>query len=240
MSSTIKIKRGTRQAITDLAIKGGLSEGEPLLITDEGRMAVATGSNSFSATRKETETTATSLVTARNINGVPFNGTSNIVVPTTYDTGFTRITNPGGGVFTSTSSSSGAIFIKFPVTFLSTMVMLTIKVYDYSVNGSYEVHCGGYAYGIVPGQWINEFAYLIGNNSVSNNFTVRFGRATSDGFPIIYIGELTTTRNYPQVFITEVQCGYSGYSSGYLSGWQVGLETSAFQNVSAVVTSPKV
>lgn len=56
MSSTIKIKRGTRQAITDLAIKGGLSEGEPLLITDEGRMAVATAPTSFSNTAMLSDT----------------------------------------------------------------------------------------------------------------------------------------------------------------------------------------
>lgn len=63
MSSTIKIKRGTRQAITDLAIKGGLSEGEPLLITDEGRMAVATGANSFSTTVKQSDVVAFSAST---------------------------------------------------------------------------------------------------------------------------------------------------------------------------------
>lgn len=55
MSSKIKIKRGTRQAFDDLAIKGGLSEGEPLLITDENRLAIGLSANSYNTAALQSE-----------------------------------------------------------------------------------------------------------------------------------------------------------------------------------------
>lgn len=237
---TIRLRRNTRQYFNDVALKGGFLEGEPLFITDEDRMAVATSPTSFIAVRKDTETTATSLATPRKINDTNFDGTADIVFPTTYDPGFQRIISPANAHYTTTGNQTGAIFVKFPVGFTSTMVNMTIKVYDYSVNGSYEVHCGGYIFAGGPNTWINHFAYIVGNNAVTaNNFTVRFGRTTADNKPIIYIGETTTVHNYPQVFVTEVLCGYSGFSQNFLSGWQVGVTTS-LENVTFSVTSPKV
>lgn len=52
MSSSIQFKRGTRAQIDALALKGGLLEGEPLFITDENRMAIASNpTNFYSASR---------------------------------------------------------------------------------------------------------------------------------------------------------------------------------------------
>lgn len=41
----IRFRRGTRAAITAAAGAGSLLEGEPMLVTDEGRPAVATGAS---------------------------------------------------------------------------------------------------------------------------------------------------------------------------------------------------
>ncbi len=55
MSSIIRIKRGTRSQLNALAIKRGLLEGEPLLITDEGRLGIATSTSTYQAFAKEGE-----------------------------------------------------------------------------------------------------------------------------------------------------------------------------------------
>lgn len=55
MSNLLKIKRGTRAQL-DAAVTGNtLNQGEPYLITDEGRIAVGTGSNSYAAFLKTSE-----------------------------------------------------------------------------------------------------------------------------------------------------------------------------------------
>ena len=55
MSSTIQLKRGTRSQINSLAAQRGLLLGEPLLIIDENRLAVATSTSSFEAAAKQGE-----------------------------------------------------------------------------------------------------------------------------------------------------------------------------------------
>lgn len=49
----IRIKRGTRSQIDSAASSNGLAAGEPYLITDEGRLAVGTGVDSYAAMLKE-------------------------------------------------------------------------------------------------------------------------------------------------------------------------------------------
>ena len=53
--ATIRIKRGTRAQIDDAAAAGGLAAGAPYLITDEGRLAVGTAANAYSAAAKQSE-----------------------------------------------------------------------------------------------------------------------------------------------------------------------------------------
>ena len=55
MSSTLQLKRGTRQQIDNLAMRRGLLVGEPLLITDENRLAVATSPSTYEAMSKQSE-----------------------------------------------------------------------------------------------------------------------------------------------------------------------------------------
>ena len=55
MSSTLQIKRGTRAQLDSLAVRRGLNVGEPFLITDENRQAVATSSTTYTAMALQSE-----------------------------------------------------------------------------------------------------------------------------------------------------------------------------------------
>lgn len=55
MSVTLQIRRGTRAQLAMLAAQAGLTVGEPFLITDEARIAVATATNAYTAAAKSTE-----------------------------------------------------------------------------------------------------------------------------------------------------------------------------------------
>lgn len=225
-ASTLKKTGGTA---SQFLMADGTTSTNPGWITSSGSISGNAG-------------TATALQTARTINGVSFNGTANIAVPSLYDTNYRRITNPGGGEYiTSTSSVTGAIAIVLPVGWSDTMLRVTIKIYEYTTNESFEVHAGSYSYAGGGGTWANNpYAYIIGNPTTDRRFTVRFGYDSTAGKTIIYIGEITDTWSYPQVFVTEFQGGYSGMQVGYTSGWSIGFESSAFKNVTATISNCQV
>lgn len=161
---------------------------------------------------------------------------------------FYRIANPGGAEYISTAGAlTGALQITLPVGFTNTMMRMTVKVYLYSTNQSFDVICGGYNYFNNPaaGQastWINTFAYAIGNPSAELFFNVRFG-VTAAGKSCIYIGELSTVWPYPQFYVSDVQLGYSGISpdggitSPWVSGWSANIQASAFENVTSTIAA---
>ena len=187
-------------------------------------------------------TTATTLQTARNINGVSFNGSADIVVPTIYDSAFRTILNPGGGYASGSTTSTGAIAVTLPsmgANLADDMLQVTIKIYEYTSNESFEVHVGGYAYG-TGNTWANmPYAYIVGNPSVDRNFTIRLGYI-SPGKAVIYIGELNSTWSWAQVHVTECLVGYTGSQVAYTSGWAIGFETTAFSNVTATISNCQV
>lgn len=55
MSLPIQVKRGTRAQLEAAKAQGALVRGEPYLITDENRLAVGTGPNSYEAMAREVE-----------------------------------------------------------------------------------------------------------------------------------------------------------------------------------------
>ena len=192
---------------------------------------------SNSATTATSANTASAIV-ARDASG---NFTAGTVTAVNASPTFYRIKNPGGGEYsTGTSSLTGAIAVTLPVGMTNTMVRMTIKVYEYTTNRSFEIHCGGYNYS--PGTtWANNpFAYIIGNPSIDRNFTVRFGYNSVSGKAIVYIGELASTWSYPQVFVTDVQLGYGGQALSWATGWSIGFEATAFQSVTATITNSQV
>jgi hypothetical protein len=195
--------------------------------------------NTITAALSGNASTATTLQTARNINNVSFNGSADINVPTLFDADWQRIVNPVGGRYTSTSTTvTGAITVTLPVAATSTMLQVTIKVYEYSTNKAFEIHAGGYP--TTGNTWVNNpYAYIVGNAGIDRRFNVRFGY-TSGGKMVIYIGELTSTWAFPQVFVTEVLCGYGGQATTYTTGWNVTIQNSAFENVTATVSDSQV
>ena len=137
----------------------------------------------------------------------------------------TRILYPGGGSFvTTTSTITGAIRIKMPVFGSGMMMTCTVKVYEYSTNKSFTITFGGHR---DSANWYNEFCYIDGGTT-RTNLTVRFG--IDDGVNCVWIGETSSSWSYPQVFVTDAQLGYVGYSTSWLSGWAVDFVT-AFGSV---------
>jgi hypothetical protein len=158
-----------------------------------------------------------------------------------YDdaTNFYRINNPGGGHYSAPSSPlTGALYVTLPVGYNSTMIMITIKIYDHAVNESFTVVTGGYLYSS-GSTWQNCTAYILGNPNTDRNLTVRFG-ITATAKTIIYIGELASTWGWPSINVTEVQCSYAGYSSSWLTGWSCGIEASAFAGVTVTLSNVQI
>lgn len=58
MPNLLKIKRGTRAQLNAAVTSNSLNLGEPYLITDEGRLAIGTGSNTYADFLKSTESSA--------------------------------------------------------------------------------------------------------------------------------------------------------------------------------------
>lgn len=193
---------------------------------------------------QNTTGSAASLTTARTINDVSFNGTQDIIVPSLFNSTYSRITNPVGGEFLDVSGSrTGAIAITLPVGMNGAMLRFKVKIYEYTTNESFEVVVGGYAYDQGAGvkTWANNpSAYIIGNPGVDRRFTVRFGYNSSLDRGVIYIGELASTWSYPQIFITDIQRGFSGQVAGWRTGWSIGFEATAFQNVTATITNSQI
>ncbi len=140
-----------------------------------------------------------------------------------------RIELPGGAAYaTSTASITGAIKIRLPVlkSATNTMLMLRLKVYEYTgdtVGTSRIFEIGGYNYSL--GGWYNVFACQTSMNGVSA-LNVRYGYDAA-GYSSIWIGETNTTWQFPQVFVTEFEAGYNGYTaSTWASNWAITFETS--------------
>lgn len=183
------------------------------------------------------------------LNIVSYDTSGNVTLPaaiaagTLHDAAYTRFVKPNGGTYVpAASSATGAIAVTLPVGKSNSMLRVTIKVYEYTTNRSFEIHAGGYDYDSGGTHtWVNNpYAYIIGNPGVDRRFNVRFGYNASTNKAIIYIGELNTVWSYPQVWVTEIQVGFGGMNSSWLNACSVAFEASAFQNVTATITNAQV
>ena len=169
--------------------------------------------------------TGGSLTGNLNVGGSSLYANSANVVGLSYmDSAATRIVAPGGGsISTGAATQTGAIKIKLPVAKwnATTMFRFTVKIYQYLTGTSLTFDIGGYNY--LANSWYNVFATQADDNAGVVK-TVRWGSdATGD---CIWIGELTDTWNYPQVWITDVQIGFNNADIGWASGWNVSWQTS--------------
>lgn len=159
--------------------------------------------------------------------------TQSIADTTGSGNGSLRILHPAGGAFSNNQPSVvGAIKIKLPPnTFKSnTMMRMTIKIYDYNGGASgtsRTIEVGGYNYSDAGANWINYFATQ--STMGGDDINVRFGN--DGGTNCIWIGETSTVWQYPQVYITEFQGGYSSFTqSAWGAGWAISM-VSAFDTV---------
>jgi hypothetical protein len=135
----------------------------------------------------------------------------------------TTIRQPNGGTYSGEASEMGAIVIILPQSWTDTMMRFAIDVYLYSSSGntSFTAMVGGY--NSTAGQWINEFAQIIGSTEANNR--VRFGHNGTSC--CIVIGDTSSLWGYPKINIRDFQAGYSNYAiSQWEDGWGISFNPS--------------
>lgn len=134
-----------------------------------------------------------------------------------------HIISPGGGSYTtSTNVITGALKIRLPVSWISAMMNFTVDIYNYANNSTSSYHIGGYNYS-GNSAWYSMSAYSTGVGDKSN-LAVRFGH---DGtYCCIFIGEINTAWNYPQINVRDVYLGFGNQNiSTWSNNWQVSFVT---------------
>jgi hypothetical protein len=138
------------------------------------------------------------------------------------DPAYARITNPGGGISVGSSPISAAIKIALPAngSFTNIMLSFTVHIYDYALGRTRTLKIAGYTY--FNQDWYNVSVYQSGGELIEN-INVRFG--VEGGRNCVWIGETNTYWSYPNIFVTDVQCGHS-QTANLTSGWTISLVTS--------------
>ena len=111
-----------------------------------------------------------------------------------------------GGSTTQTSSVTGAMTIQLPYGATSTMAHYLITLFNYQTGTSSRIHVWVYNYDNSGGQIVNPTVVVLGSPQ-----KVRIGYYNSK--LSIIIGDVSTSWKYPQVWVNEVDRGYSSYSS---------------------------
>lgn len=129
---------------------------------------------------------------------------------------------------------SGAIKIALPNSWSNTMMKLFVEIYDYTTNESISLILSGYTSTTVS-SWYNTSTQIIASKT-DRNFVIRFGHTGSKC--CIYIGELNSTWTWLKVAIKKGFFSHSTYNeNSWLTGWNIALEASAFQNITRTHTN---
>lgn len=148
------------------------------------------------------------------------------------------IAHPGGGVYTtSTSSVTGYLKITLPQKGKNCMMSFDVTIYTYEgTNQSYTTyHISGYEYS--TNGWYEPVTKVYSEGiGPYTNLTVRLG---NDGtYACVTIGEASTVWSYPQVTVHNIMTGYSGCDvDTWIGGWAVGFTTTALTTVVATRSS---
>lgn len=140
------------------------------------------------------------------------------------DGGVVTIKSPGGGQASLGSSGlTGAIKIRLPQGWTSTMMYFAVDVFNYGTGKSFTLQLGGYTYAGGGGKWHNLTVSLVGSAAADNG--VRFGY---DGSKCcIFIGERNSSWHYLSVVVRDFQGSRDGaHATNWDSGWQISLATS--------------
>ena len=109
------------------------------------------------------------------------------------------------------------------------MLKFTVDIYQYQLNESTSIDIAGYIYQS-PGNntWLN-CTTIVNTKESSENYTVRYG---DDGTNhCIWIGELTSVWNHPQIIVRNFFGGFVTDIDEYLGEWDIAFEATAFTNV---------
>ena len=139
-----------------------------------------------------------------------------------------KIAFPDGGSRNGNGTETGAIKIRLPQSWTNTMMTMTVRVYDYTTNETFEAKLGGYNHtsgSLHNGSWHNCFAWIDTNVAIDRNFTVRFGH---DGTRCcIQIGETGHAWSYLKVMVVDFCAGHSAATvQNWENSWEVSLVTS--------------
>jgi hypothetical protein len=209
--------------------------GRTLTIGDTGKSVDGSGNVSWS----HAEIGATVAATANKIVLRDANASAKLSVEGELaDSEYRRVFNPAGG-FALVGSVTGALKIVLPVGMVDNFLSMTVRVYSYSSNTSFDLRVFGYNYSVGNTWQYNPTAYIIGAEGTNVGHTVRFGY-TSGGKAVIYVGELSTSWALLNAWVTEVLVGFYPSSISYLTGWTIGYEGSAFEHVTATITATQV
>jgi len=149
-------------------------------------------------------------------------------------TGGGRVPHPEGATyFTGVSAHTGACKIKLPTASKgkSDMISFEVSIYDYAANESVKLLINAYQYSDV--NWTNHTVITLAGQT-GKDYVVRFGSdATSH---CVWIGELTSTWNFPQVSVDNFKCGFAATPSDYADGWEISF-ASAFDTVQDTIST---
>lgn len=141
----------------------------------------------------------------------------------------------GGEYITNAQYTTGALQIKLPVGYTSSMLRFTVDIFDYATNQSCTYNIAGYNYGS-SSSWVNCSAYSHGYfNTNFSNLTVNFCKTGTT--PCVCIGDVGTRWDYVQVKVRDVFVGYSGYTYAFQQGWGISFVTT-MPTVQTTVANP--
>lgn len=149
-----------------------------------------------------------------------------------------RLVSPAGASFSLNAPSvSGVLKVTLPQSWSNTMMRFTVKIYDFAEGESFDVLCSGYAYAPTT-SWMCCTAVTIGHRGTNREIPVRFGH---DGSKCcVWIGDVSSTWDYPQVAVTDFQAGYSNFTaSQWSSGWAISL-VNALNVVNVTVSATQI
>ena len=130
----------------------------------------------------------------------------------------------------TTNVHTGAIKIILPTTgTMDDMLKFTLDIYQYQADESTSIDIAGYIYQS-PGNntWLN-CTTIVHAKDATENYTVRYG---DDGTNhCVWIGELNSTWNHPQIIVRNFFGGFLTDTDQYLGEWDIAFEATAFTNV---------
>jgi len=123
--------------------------------------------------------------------------------------------------YDGTASVTGTLEIIMPNGWTNTMLQATIRGYDYTANGAWEVRTGGYNYASTPA-WYNTSADISGRAPFNE---VRLAYDSSLSKNVILLGTTSTVWAYPAIDVADFVASYSNQTS-WGSGWSAAFLTS--------------